>query len=208
MFKKSDLALYLCTDRALSLGRPLIPAVEAAIQGGVTMVQLREKEASSREFFTLAKELLGLTRPLGIPLIINDRLDIALAVGAEGLHIGQSDLPLREARRVAGTGLVIGVSAATVEEALAAEREGADYIGAGAVFPTGSKADAGAAIGIEGLAAIYASVKIPVVAIGGIGPGNIRAVLDAGASGAAVISAILSQPDIREAAAELRRCVG
>ncbi|MDR1863575.1 MAG: thiamine phosphate synthase [Treponema sp.] len=206
MFKKSDLALYLCTDRALSLGRPLIQAVEAAVQGGVTMVQLREKEASAGEFFALAKELLGLTRPLGIPLIINDRLDIALAAGAEGLHIGQSDLPLREARRIAGPGLIIGVSASTAEEALAAERDGADYIGAGAVFPTGSKADVSAVIGIDGLAAICKAVKIPVAAIGGIGPGNIRAVLEAGASGAAVISAILSQPDIREAAAALRRC--
>lgn len=207
MLKRSDLALYLCTDRALSLGRPLLEAVEAAIRGGVTMVQLREKEASSGEFFALAKELLALTRPLGVPLIINDRLDIALAAGADGLHIGQSDLPLREARRITGKDFIIGVSAATQEEALEAERDGADYIGAGAVFPTGSKADVSAVIGIGGLGAICAAVKIPVVGIGGIGPGNARAVMEAGAAGAAVISAILSQPDIREAAAALRRCV-
>jgi thiamine-phosphate pyrophosphorylase len=172
------------------------------------MVQLREKEASAGEFFALAKELLALTRPLRVPLIINDRLDIALAAGADGLHIGQSDLPLKEARRVAGKDFIIGVSAATREEALAAERDGADYIGAGAVFPTGSKTDVSAVIGIEGLKEICAAVKIPVVGIGGIGPGNAPAVMEAGAAGAAVISAILSQPDIREAAAALRRCVG
>jgi thiamine-phosphate pyrophosphorylase len=207
MLKKDDLILYLCTDRALSLGRPLLRAVEAAVKGGVTMVQLREKEASTGEFFALAKELLALTRPLHIPLIINDRLDIALAAGADGLHIGQSDLPLKEARRIAGKDFIIGVSAAAPEEALEAERGGADYIGAGAVFPTGSKADVSAVIGLEGLSAICAAVKIPVVAIGGIGPGNAQAVMEAGAAGAAVISAILSQPDIQEAAAALRRCL-
>jgi thiamine-phosphate pyrophosphorylase len=204
---KDALKLYLCTDRALALGRPLIQAVEAAIQGGVTMVQLREKEASTGEFFALAKELLALTRPLHIPLIINDRLDIALAAGADGLHIGQSDLPLKEARRVAGPGLIIGVSASTPEKALAAERDGADYIGAGAVFPTGSKADVSAVIGIGGLRAVCAAVRIPVVGIGGIGPENAGDVMAAGAAGAAVISAILSQPDIGEAAAALRRVI-
>jgi thiamine-phosphate pyrophosphorylase len=207
MLKKEDLTLYLCTDRALSLGRPLLQAVEAAIKGGVTMVQLREKEASAREFFALAKDLLALTRPLHIPLIINDRLDIALAAGAEGLHIGQSDLPLKEARRVAGEGFIIGVSASTCEAALEAERGGADYIGAGAVFPTGSKADVSAVIGTGGLREICAAVKIPVVAIGGIGPGNARTVTEAGAAGVAVISAILSQPDIQESASMLRRCL-
>lgn len=207
MLKRSDLTLYLCTDRALSLGRPLIQAVEAAIKGGVTMVQLREKKASAGEFFALAKELLALTRPLGVPLIINDRLDIALAAGAEGLHIGQSDLPLKEARRIAGDDFIIGVSAAAPEDALEAERDGADYIGAGAVFPTGSKADVSAVIGLGGLRAICGAVKIPVAAIGGIGPGNAPAVMEAGASGVAVISAILSQPDIQEAASILRRCL-
>ena len=207
MLKRSDLTLYLCTDRALSLGRPLIQAVEAAIKGGVTMVQLREKKASAGEFFALAQALLTLTRPLGVPLIINDRLDIALAAGAEGLHIGQSDLPLKEARRIAGDDFIIGVSAAVPEDALEAERDGADYIGAGSVFPTGSKADVSAVIGLGGLRAICGAVKIPVAAIGGIGPGNAPAVMEAGAAGVAVISAILSQPDIQEAASILRRCV-
>jgi thiamine-phosphate pyrophosphorylase len=205
VLNKDDLTLYLCTDRLLSLGRPLLEAVEAAIRGGVTMIQLREKEAPTGEFFALAKELLAFTRPRHIPLIINDRLDIALAAGADGLHIGQSDLPLKEARRIAGPGLIIGVSASSPEKALAAERDGADYIGAGAVFPTGSKADVAAIIGVEGLRAVCSAVKIPVVGIGGIGPGNVRGIMEAGAAGAAVISAILSQPDIEAAAAALRK---
>jgi thiamine-phosphate pyrophosphorylase len=205
VLKRDDLTLYLCTDRALSLGRPLLQAVDAAVKGGVTMVQLREKEAPAREFLALAKELLALLRLLHIPLIINDRLDIVLASGADGLHIGQSDLPLVEARRIGGKNLIIGVSAATREEALEAERDGADYIGAGAVFPTGSKADVSAVIGLEGLKEICAAVKIPVAGIGGIDPGNARTVMNAGAAGVAVISAILSRPDIREAASALRR---
>jgi len=202
--KREDLLLYLCTDRLLSLGRPIAGAVEAALAGGVTMVQVREKDASSREFYEIALEIQKIARRYHAPLVINDRLDVALAVGANGLHIGQSDLPLEAARRIAGGKLFIGVSAATPEEAMEAERGGADYLGAGPVFPTGSKADAGAAIGLDGVRAIRAAVKIPVVGIGGIGPGNAAALMAAGADGAAVISAILSQNDIRAAAAGLR----
>jgi thiamine-phosphate pyrophosphorylase len=200
-----DLPLYLCADRTLTMGRPLTEAVEAAIDGGVTMVQLREKNVSGREFYELALEMRALTKRRRVPLVINDRLDIALAVGAEGLHIGQSDLPLAAARRVAGKGMFIGISAGSVEEAAAAERDGADYLGAGAVFPTGSKTDAGDAIGLETLAAICRAVKIPVVGIGGIGPENAGAVMRAGAAGIAVISALISQPDIKAAAEDLRR---
>ncbi|MDR0450273.1 MAG: thiamine phosphate synthase [Treponema sp.] len=204
---RAALRLYLCTDRILSLGRPIGETIAAAAAGGVTMVQLREKEASSRDFYEIALELRALTRSLGIPLVINDRLDIALAVGAEGLHIGQSDLPLKKARQLAGRNLFIGISAGTVGEALAAEREGADYLGAGAVYPTGSKADAGKAIGIKGLAAICAAVRIPVIGIGGLNAGNAGEALRAGAAGVAVISAILSQPDMEEAARRLREAV-
>jgi thiamine-phosphate pyrophosphorylase len=168
------------------------------------MVQLREKGTSGRDFFELALELRALTRRLGIPLVINDRLDIALAAAADGLHIGQSDIPLKTARRLAGRNMFIGVSAGSVEEALAAERDGADYLGAGAVYPTGSKADAGEAIGIRGLAEICAAVRIPVVGIGGLAAGNAGAALGAGAAGIAVISAILSQPDMEGAARRLR----
>jgi thiamine-phosphate pyrophosphorylase len=208
MLDKTNLRLYLCTDRALALGRPLAEAVEAALDGGVTLVQLREKDLSSRDFYEAARTMRELTGRRGAPLVINDRLDIALAVGAEGLHLGQSDLPLEAARRIAGDRLFIGVSAGTVEEALAAEAGGADYLGVGAVFPTGSKADAGEAIGLERLAAVCAAVRIPVVGIGGIGPGNAGGVIKAGAAGAAVISAILSQEDIKGAAENLLRALG
>jgi thiamine-phosphate pyrophosphorylase len=198
------LLLYLCTDRVLARGRPITQAVEAAIAGGVTMVQLREKDASTREFYEIVLEVQKITKKHGIPLVVNDRLDIALAIGVEGLHLGQSDLPLREARRLAGEKMFIGVSAHTVEQALLAEAGGADYLGVGAVFPTGSKADADT-IGLGRLREIRAAVHIPAVAIGGIGPANVSAVMAAGVEGAAVISAILSQPDIREAASALRR---
>ena len=206
MLDPRRLCLYLCTDRILALGRSLEEAVEAAIAGGVTMVQLREKDASSREFYEMACAVRRITEARQVPLVINDRLDIALAVGAAGLHIGQSDLPLDAARKIAGNRLFIGVSARTLEEALSAQAGGADYLGVGAVFPTGSKADAGDAIGIEGLAAICSAVDIPVVGIGGIGPQNAQAVMKAGAAGIAVISAILSQPDIQAAAEQLRQC--
>jgi thiamine-phosphate pyrophosphorylase len=201
------LRLYLCTDRALSLGRPIGEAISAAAAGGVTMVQLREKDASSREFYEIALELRALTRRLGIPLVINDRLDIALAVGAEGIHLGQSDLPLKKARQLAGRDIFIGISAGTAEEALAAERDGADYLGAGPVYPTGSKADAGESIGVKGLADICAAVRIPVVGIGGLKAEKAGELLGAGAAGAAVISAILSRPDIEAAARTLREAL-
>jgi thiamine-phosphate pyrophosphorylase len=205
MLAAKDLLLYLCTDRVLALGRPITEAVEAAVAGGVTMVQLREKDAATGEFYRIALDVQAVTRRRHIPLVINDRLDIALAVGAEGLHIGQSDLPLAVARRLAGNTMFIGISASTVEDALRAEAEGADYLGVGAVYPTGSKADAGEAIGLEGLAAICAAVKIPVAAIGGINAANAAEVMKTGAPGIAVISGILSQPDIKAAARNLRR---
>ncbi|MDR0601029.1 MAG: thiamine phosphate synthase [Treponema sp.] len=199
---EKDLLLYLCTDRGLFPG-PIAGAVEEAIAGGVTMVQIREKDTSTRDFYRIALEVKEVTDRLHIPLVINDRLDIALAAGASGLHIGASDLPLKEARRLAGS-MFIGVSASTAEEAVEAERGGADYIGAGAVYPTGSKADAGEAIGIAGLADICAAVNIPVVGIGGVNALNAAEVMKAGASGIAVISAILSQDGIRAAAQALR----
>ncbi|MDR2133877.1 MAG: thiamine phosphate synthase [Treponema sp.] len=201
---RGALRLYLCTDRVLALGRPIAEAVEAAVAGGVTMVQLREKEASTGEFYRIALEIKALTGRLHVPLVINDRLDIALAVEAEGLHMGRSDLPLPAARRLAGGKMFIGVSASTVEEALLAQAQGADYLGVGAVYPTGSKADAGAAIGLRGLAEICAAVKIPVVGIGGVNRGNAAEVMKTGAAGIAVISGILSQPDTGEAARDLR----
>jgi thiamine-phosphate pyrophosphorylase len=205
MLDPKTLRLYLCTDQTLALGRPLLEAVDEAIAGGVTMVQLREKDLTSREFYNTALALRELTKHRNIPLVINDRLDIALAAGADGLHIGQSDLPVQAVRKIAGKSLFIGVSASTIEEALLAQKEGADYLGVGAVFPTGSKADAGEAIGLEKLHAICSALKIPVVGIGGIGPANAAEVMRNGAAGIAVISAILSQQDIRAAAGNLLR---
>jgi thiamine-phosphate pyrophosphorylase len=207
MFDSKDLKVYLCTDRLLAKGRPISAAVEAALKGGATMIQVREKEASTREFYDIALEVQRLTRRYQVPLVVNDRLDIALAIHADGLHIGQDDLPLAEARRIAGSSMFIGVSASTVEEARAAEAGGADYLGVGAVYPTGSKADAGAAIGLDQLARVAASVKIPVVGIGGVNAANAPLVLERGAAGVSVISAILSQPDIEEAARVLRKAV-
>ena len=206
MLDPKTLRLYLCTDRALAKGRPLLEALEAALIGGVSLVQLREKEFSGREFFFFAREMLALTNRYNVPLIINDRLDIALAVGAAGVHLGQDDLPLAAARRLAGKHFIIGVSARNPKDAVLAEQEGADYLGCGAVFPTGTKAGAGV-IGFQGLAEVVGAVKIPVVGIGGIGPDNAADIMAAGAAGVAVISAILSQDDIRGAAAELRTIV-
>ncbi|GHV24401.1 thiamine-phosphate synthase [Spirochaetia bacterium] len=206
------LRLYLCADGAFCGAGSLVEMVEAAIAGGVTIVQLRHKEASSRQLYEEALELRVLTKKANIPLIINDRLDIALAMNADGVHLGQSDLPVAAARQIADTlrphdKFIIGVSAHTAEEALAAERDGADYLGSGAVYPTGSKNDT-TVIGVEGLKTICAAVKIPVIGIGGIGPQNAAAVLAAGAAGAAVISAILSAEDITKAARNLRRIIG
>ncbi|MDR2158901.1 MAG: thiamine phosphate synthase [Treponema sp.] len=204
MLDPRNLLLYLCTDRVLALGRPIPEAVDEAIAGGVTKVQLREKEVSTGEFYRIALEVQAITRRHHVPLVINDRLDIALAVGAGGLHIGQSDLPLSAVRRLAGDSMFIGVSASTVEEALRAQEQGADYLGVGAVYPTGSKADAGEAIGLKGLADICAAVGIPVAAIGGVNGANAAEVMKTGAAGIAVISGILSRPDIQAAARNLR----
>jgi thiamine-phosphate pyrophosphorylase len=195
--------LYAITDRRLAGGRSSAEVMEKAILGGVTLVQLREKEAGGRKMVEEAQALLQVTRRYCIPLIINDRLDVALAVGAEGVHLGQEDIPCRLARQILGPEKIIGVSASTVEEAVQAERDGADYLGVGAVFPTGTKADAGEAIGLDALAAIKARVKIPVVAIGGINAANAAQVAATGVDGLAVVSAIVAAADPEEAARRL-----
>ena len=196
-------SIYLVTDREILKGKDLLDAVEQAIKGGVTLVQLREKSISSRDFFELATALKKLVNSYNIPLIINDRLDIALAVDADGLHIGQDDLPLVQTRRILGKGKILGYSVKTVEEALFGEKNGADYLGAGAIFATGSKADVGEPIGISALLEIKESVKIPVVGIGGISAANAEAVKQTGADGVSVISAILGKEDITTAAKNL-----
>lgn len=203
MLNPKDLRLYLCTDRLLALGRPIAEALEEAVAGGVTMVQIREKDASTREFYEVALQIKEIVARHRIPLVVNDRADIALAIGADGLHLGQSDMPLAAARRLVGPGMFIGISASTPALALEAQRGGADYLGVGAVFPTDSKSDVGV-IGLAGLREVCAAVDIPVVAIGGIGPQNAAEAMGAGADGVAVISAIFSQVDIRAATRALR----
>nr|WP_041276443.1 thiamine phosphate synthase [Desulfosporosinus acidiphilus] len=200
---KADYSLYLVTDRVLLGSRDLIQSVELAIQGGVTMVQLREKSVSTGEFLNIAYELKDLTSRYKIPLIINDRLDIALAVNAEGLHVGQDDLPMSKAKELFPD-KIIGVSVSCLAEALLAEEQGADYLGAGAIYSTSTKADA-KLVSLHELELIKKSVKIPVVAIGGINQQTIRQVMFAKIDGVAIVSAILAQDDIYQAAHDFRK---
>lgn len=200
-----DYSLYLVTDRRLSLGRSTVEVVAAAVSGGVTCVQLREKHCSTREFLEEARRVRELLVGTGVPLIINDRLDVALAVAADGVHLGQNDLPVADARRLVGERLVIGVSAESVADAIRAEAEGADYIGVSPVFTTPTKMDTAPPLGLEGLREIRRAVSLPLVAIGSIRHDNAAEVLRAGADGLAVVSAIVSAPCPRTAAAALRQ---
>ena len=200
----SELRLYAVTDRrALPAGVTLAQAVEAALDGGVTCLQLREKEASAGEILALARTLLPLCRARRVPLLINDRVDIALAAGADGVHLGQEDLPLPEARALLGPDRILGATAHTVAEALRAQAEGADYLGVGAMFPTGTKADT-VPTSTDTLKAICAAVSIPVVASGGGNAENLPTLAGTGIAGAAVVSAIFSQSDLTAAARALR----
>lgn len=200
------LELYLVTDRALSQGRPLAEIVRAAAAGGATMVQLREKECDTREFVELGRALHDLLKPLGIPLIVNDRADIARVIEAEGLHIGQHDMTYADARGVLGPEAIIGLSVENEEQA----REclsfaGLDYIGASPVFATPTKTDTAQALGLEGLQRLRRIVgpEMPMVAIGGINRSNIQDIIRSGADGVAVVSAICSAPDPEAAARAL-----
>ncbi|AET67611.1 thiamine-phosphate pyrophosphorylase [Desulfosporosinus orientis DSM 765] len=199
-----DYTLYLVTDRKQLGNRDLAESIEQAIQGGVTLVQLREKSVSTKEFLQLAEKVKEITSRYQIPLIINDRLDIALAIDADGLHVGQDDLPMVKARELLGPDKIIGVSASTLEEALLAEQQGADYLGVGAIFTTATKTDA-TDVSLKQLEVIKHSVSIPVVAIGGIGTTNLPLVRAAGVDGVSVVSAILGQENIYSAAMELKK---
>ncbi|UTF51237.1 thiamine phosphate synthase [Desulfomicrobium sp. ZS1] len=202
-----DLSLYLVTDRGLSLGRSTVDIVRAAVAGGVTCVQLREKECSTRQFVTEARAVREVLAGTGIPLIINDRIDVALAVGADGVHLGQTDMLIADARRVVGHSMLIGISAECVEDAVRAEAQGADYVGISPVFSTPTKTDTAPALGLDGVAAIRAAVSLPLVGIGGVKPGNAAEVIRAGCDGVAVVSAIVSAPDPQLAAAELKTII-
>ncbi len=197
-----DVTLCLVTDRRALRGISLPEAVSQALRGGCTMVQLREKAAGTRTFYALARQVKAVTDAWRVPLIINDRVDVALAVGAAGLHIGQSDLPLRAARRLLPNAL-IGVSVTTVEEALTAAGAGVDYLGVGAMFPSTTKPDA-AAVSLETLRRIRRATGLPLLAIGGVNAANAPLLRAMGADGVAAISAILGQPDIALAARRIR----
>ena len=198
--KKIDYSLYLVTDRSLSRDRPHVDIVDAAVTGGVSCVQLREKLCSTRDFLDQARALLAVLRPRGIPLIINDRIDIALAVGADGVHLGQDDVSPEEARARLGLDRLIGLSCETEAHVRAADPSVVDYLGLGTVFPTRTKGDHTPAIGLLGLRALCAASPLPTVAIGGLQPEHAREVFAAGSNGLAVVSAICGQPDPERAA--------
>jgi len=203
--KPISYSLYLVTDRSLSRGRPTSEIVRAAVQGGVTCVQLREKKCSTREFIAEAMAVRGFLKQRGIPLIINDRVDVAQAVGADGVHLGQGDIPLATARAILGESKVIGISAESLRDAVEAESGGADYLGVSPIFATPTKTDTAAPLGLDGLRAIRREVKLPLVAIGGLNAGNSAAVIGGGADGIAVVSAIVAADDPELAARELAR---
>lgn len=198
--------LYVIIDPKASRGRSDLQVAEAAIEGGADVLQLRDKDASSGRLYRVALQLRKLTRDAGIPFIVNDRLDIALATDADGVHVGQTDLPASVVREIMGPARILGVSVDTVEEAILAERDGANYLGVGPVFEArGTKPDAGLPLGVDRIARIRRRCGLPIVAIGGINAENARTVREAGADAAAVISAIVAADDIAHAARRLKR---
>ena len=202
-FSEDMLLLYAVTDRAWTGRLTLYQQVELALQGGVTMVQLREKNSSETEIIAQAKELLELCRSYNVPLIINDNADIALKVGADGVHVGIEDAPVAEIRKKAGSDFIIGATAKTAQQAQAAQAAGADYLGVGAVFPSPTKQNA-IRITTEQLKEICTGVNIPAVAIGGIGLQNMNELAGGGMKGFAVVSAIFGAEDIKTAAEKLK----
>lgn len=200
---KKDLLLYAVTDRSWLNGQTLFEQVEEALKGGATLIQLREKELEDELFFKEALEIKELCRRYNVPFVINDNVEIARRINADGVHVGQSDMQANDVRAILGKDKILGVSAQTVEQALLAESQGADYLGVGAVFATGSKADADD-VSHETLKEICNAVKIPVVAIGGIGKHNVTELKGSGICGIAVISAIFAADNIRLATAELK----
>ena len=200
---KRHMLLYAVTDRAWTGKQTLYEQVEAALKGGVTCVQLREKELDETAFLQEAKELCALCRRYGVPFLVNDNVEIAIACGADGIHVGQEDLAAGEVRRRVGENMILGVSVHTVEEACQAVRDGADYLGLGAVFPTSTKTDV-EQMSNETLRAICDAVDVPIVAIGGINRGNILKLAGSGVDGVALVSAIFSAEDIEGTCRELR----
>jgi thiamine-phosphate pyrophosphorylase len=201
MPKEKYYQLCLVTDRSLANGRSLAGIVAAAVKGGVTMVQLRDKTASTRAFIEDARALKALLAPPRVPLLVNDRIDVALAAGANGAHVGQGDMPVALARKLLGPKAIVGLSITQSAEARAEDVEFADYLGVGPIFPQLTKPDAAPTLGLEGLAEIRRITSKPIVAIGGVTAANVRAVRSAGADGVAVVSAIMGAQDPMAAAA-------
>ncbi|MBP5221688.1 MAG: thiamine phosphate synthase [Lachnospiraceae bacterium] len=204
--KEFDTRLYFITDSTLYTKEEFLRRVEAALRGGVTILQLREKERTGREYLELAQAVHGLTKKYGVPLIIDDRLDIAMAVDAEGVHLGQSDLPVDIARKLFGEEKIIGATAKTVEQAVEAYRQGADYLGVGAIYPTTTKVKT-VLTSVQTLASICNAVPIPVNAIGGLNAGNIDVLKGIPIAGVCAVSAIMKAEDPEQAAGELSGAV-
>ena len=202
--KPEELLLYAVTDRHWLNGATLISQVEAALKGGATFIQLREKNLDDKAFYQEALEIQKLCKEYKVPFVINDNVELAKKIGADGVHVGQSDMEALDVRKVLGDDKIIGVSAQTVEQAELAEKHGADYLGVGAVFPTGSKDDA-TEVSFETLQEICEHVHIPVIAIGGITRDNVVELSQSGICGIAVISAIFGQADIKAATADLKK---
>jgi len=201
--KKTNYALYLVTDRNNQKDEEFLNIIEEAILGGVTIVQLREKDTPTGKFYEIASKLKNLTSNYDIPLIINDRVDIALAIDADGVHVGQSDMPVNITRKLIGKEKILGVSAATVSTALSAEKNGADYIGTGAIFPTETKK--AECITIENLKKITSKVNIPVVAIGGLNERNINSLQNTNIKGISIVSAIMNSINPKKSATKIKK---
>jgi thiamine-phosphate pyrophosphorylase len=207
MKREIDYSLYLVTDRGACREKGMLELIGEAVAGGASLVQLREKEAGTAEFLSLAREVLDLLRPLGVPLLINDRVDVALAAGADGVHVGQDDMPVRDVRRLAGDSMLVGLTVNSLEQVLEAEALPVDYLGAGPAFATRSKQTSKPVLGPRGIQHLRSHTTRPLVAIGGIDAENAGEIIRAGADGIAVISALCSSGSPRLAAETLLRAV-
>jgi thiamine-phosphate pyrophosphorylase len=202
-----DYSLYLVTDRGLSRGRSNIEIVTAAVRGGATVVQLREKDCSTREFIEQGLTIKKFLKDHSVPLIINDRVDVAQAIKADGVHLGQTDMPLGLAKKILGESMIIGISAESVQDAIEAEKGGADYLGVSPIYATPTKSDTAPALGLEGLKEIRKAVRLPLVGIGGLNTKTAAEVIRNGADGVAVVSAIVAADDPETAAGDLKKII-
>jgi len=202
-----DYSLYLVTDRSLARGRNTLEIIRAAVDGGATVVQLREKDCSTREFIEQGLAIKDFLKGRSVPLIINDRVDVAQAVEADGVHLGQTDMPLGTAKKILGDSMIIGISAESLQDAVEAERGGADYLGVSPIFATPTKTDTAPPLGLKGLREIRKAVGLPLVGIGGLNRENAAEVIRNGADGVAVVSAIVAADDPQTAAGALKQMI-